>query len=79
MLFIKWNETLWWILNADKRCVVFSLLLIYPEIPDCHIRYPVFSKKSIFIEILPGKYPMFSRKADKRIWQTGFDNPDFFF
>ena len=45
MIFIKWNETLGWILNAGKRCVVFSLLLIFRIFRIVTSGYPVFSKK----------------------------------
>ena len=72
MIFIKWNETLGRISNAGKRCVVLSLLLIYPEIPDCHIRLSGFLEQ---IRFLSEFYPMnIECFRENRI--NGCDKPD---
>ena len=72
MIFIKWNETLWWILNVCKRCVVFSLLLIDPEIPDCHIRLSGFLEKNRF----SSKFYRVNIRCSRENRINGFDKAD---
>ena len=75
---MKWNFRT----NFECWQEVCGLKLTFNLSGNSGLSHPVigFSRaNSVFIGILPDEYRMLSRKPDKRMWQTGFDNPDFFF